>query len=255
MYFCFKAFNPFNVIFAPGLTGDLRALPLNNEEITRQVTRLLETLEAMHKPIANARAARQATQRRASLARNVKQARAAELGLRTDEITEAHCVPNFNIGDYVLVARPRLSNLSKLTAVWRGPYRILRETHQFVYEVEHLVTHEVSECHVTRLRFYSDSSLDIPVKLLDELSLEDNVTFEYHIEAILDFKYDADEEDYFLQIQWSGFSDLEITYEPLRQIYADQPKRVTQYVNLLPDTNMHKGVLLNLLAQLESEKA
>jgi hypothetical protein len=224
---------------------------LNSKDIKEAVASLQATLAAMHSAVATTLTARLSTQVKSSLNQhNVRLHRANELGIRVSDLTDADCIPNFMTGDFVLVARARLNNLSKLTAVWCGPYRVLRAISTHVYEVEHLVTGVVTTTHVTRLRFYADSSLDVPVELLDELMSETSLNYEYNIETILDHAYDTDDNCYKFRIHWSGFSELEHTWEPLDTLFEDQPKRVTQYIQALPDDDVHKSAMLAYVTHL-----
>ena len=129
-----------------------------------------------------------------------------------------------------------------------GPYRVLRATNSHVYEVEHLTTGEISICHVSRMRFYADSSLDLPIALLDELTSEQSLNYEYNIETILDHAFDGDDNEYKLRIQWSGFSELEHTWESLDTLFEDQPKRIMQYLQALPDSDNYKAAMLASIA-------
>ena len=234
------AYNPFNVLYAPHL-NTLSPVPLEQSEIKEAVSRLQHSLEMLHQPIRKRRDDRRHTQQHAKLRnRTLRQFRAHELGINLSDLTDDDC-------DFVLVAQARLNTLSKLTALWRGPYRIVRAISAYVYEVEHLVTHEFRTVHITRLRFYADSSLDIPIPLLDELLTEDTLTFEYHIESILAHTYDFDSGEYRLRIKWTGFSDLETTWEPLNLMYEDQPKRICQYLMSLPDSDTFKADMLRTI--------
>ena len=245
------SYNPFNVLYAPH-TNDLSLVPLDHNEIKESVLKLQHSLERIHKPIVKKREDRRHTQEHSRLhQRNLRQFRAQELGIRVTDLKDSDCLPKFCPGDFVLVAQARLNGLSKLTALWRGPYRVTRALSDYVYEVEHLVTLEVSEVHITRLRFYADSSMDVPVPLLDEVMHENTLTFEYHIEDILSHTFDTADDAYKLQIKWSGFSDLEVTWEALSSLYEDQPTRVTQYISSLPDTDRYKQDMLRVL-QIES---
>jgi transposase InsO family protein len=243
VYMGIEKYNPFNVLYAPH-TKSFTEVPLNSAEIKDHVQQLQKTLEAMHKAVDIAKDKRRITQAKSRLtSRSVRQARALELGIRVQDLTDHDCIPHFSPGDYVLVARARMNNVNKLTAIWRGPYRVLRAFNNYVYEVEHLVTDEVFDVHVSRLRFYADSYLDLPVALMDELQAETSLNYEYTISQVLEHEYDQYDEEYKLKIQWDGFSELETTWEPLVQLFADQPKLIQQYIDTLPSSDIHKSAL------------
>ena len=77
-------------------------------------------------------------------------------------------LPNFAAGDYVLVARVRRSGSTpKLLMTWTGPWRVVVAEHPHVYGVQNIVSGEVRDVHVARLRFYADSALAITAEVKD----------------------------------------------------------------------------------------
>ena len=66
-------------------------------------------------------------------------------------------LPNFSVGEYVLVARVRRSGTTpKLLMTWTGPpWRVVSAEQQHVYGVQNIVS-GVRDVHVARLRFYAD---------------------------------------------------------------------------------------------------
>lgn len=68
-------------------------------------------------------------------------------------------LPNFDIGDYVLVARLDFHNGEKLALRWRGPCRIIKAVKDFVYFVQDLGNDIEGEIHGSRLKLYCDSEL------------------------------------------------------------------------------------------------
>jgi hypothetical protein len=67
--------------------------------------------------------------------------------------------PNFQVGDYVLVAEHRKSSMSKLQVKWNGLRRVESVESDYVFVVENLLTKERKAAHATRLRFYKDKEL------------------------------------------------------------------------------------------------
>jgi hypothetical protein len=248
-------YNPFHVMYAPHVK-DLEVLNLNNEDIQAQFTTFVKSLEQLHVRIekdvlvaAKKRSQQNATYTSENLA--VKQRRAKELGKRITDLKPVDLVPNFVIGDYVLVAIPEAKHPHKLQAMWRGPYQITDVHHNFLYEVTHLTSDEVSIQHVTRLKFFSNKDLDIPVSLLDEVSSEMSPQFEYVVSKICDHGYSTDDDCYKLLIQWEGFSSLENTWESIDVLLEDIPQKVREYVHSLPASDIHKPLLLELVNEKE----
>jgi hypothetical protein len=73
--------------------------------------------------------------------------------------------PNFQVGDYVLVAEHRKSGTSKLQVKWKGPRRVARVESDYVFVVGNLLTKERKAAHATLLRFHKDLKLDVTAEL------------------------------------------------------------------------------------------
>ena len=75
----------------------------------------------------------------------------------------AGSMPNFEVGDYVLVARVRKldSAAPKLMATWTGPWRVISGESPRVYHMRDNVAGETKEVHVVQMRAYADSSLAV----------------------------------------------------------------------------------------------
>jgi hypothetical protein len=73
--------------------------------------------------------------------------------------------PNFQVGDYVLVADHCESGTSKLQVKWKGPRRIASAESNSVFVVKNLLTKELKATHATRLQFYQDQELNVTAEL------------------------------------------------------------------------------------------
>jgi hypothetical protein len=71
--------------------------------------------------------------------------------------------PNFQVGDYVLVAEHRKRGVSMLQVKWKGPRRVANVEFDYVFVVENLLTKELKAAHATRLRFYKYKDLNVTV--------------------------------------------------------------------------------------------
>ena len=79
---------------------------------------------------------------------------------RVREVSGRGCLPVFEVGDYVLVARVRKpGRVPKLVQTWTGPWRVVPGGSEHVRVVEDIVTGETKEVHVVRMRPDADSSL------------------------------------------------------------------------------------------------
>ena len=97
---------------------------------------------------------------------------------------------NFEVGDYVLVARDRkLGSAPKLVTTWTGPWRVVSGGSPHVYNVQDIVTVETKEVHVVRMHAYADSSLAIGAEVqgLFEMTTHQG---EYEIQDILNIGED-----------------------------------------------------------------
>ena len=71
-------------------------------------------------------------------------------------------LPNFEEGDYVLVAREEFFAGEKLALRWRGPRQVVKVLNDYVYRVEDLRNSTTTDVHGSRLKFYSDRDLNKP---------------------------------------------------------------------------------------------
>jgi hypothetical protein len=118
----------------------------------------------------------------------------------------------------------------------------VRPISDFVYEVEHLLTGNITQQHVVRTRFYADHTLDLPVKLLDEIKAEDQIQNVYDIEDILDYKFDTRRNVHLFQCKWMGFSTLENTWEDLTVVHDSVPALLHAFLAKLPEGPSHTAL-------------
>jgi hypothetical protein len=99
--------------------------------------------------------------------------------------------PNFQVGDYVLVAEHRKSGVSKLQVKWRGPRCVASVESEYVFVVENLLTKELRAAHATRLRFYKDKEINVTAVLAQAAEHIDHQL--YVASKILDAHYNEQE--------------------------------------------------------------
>ncbi|ETV93828.1 hypothetical protein H310_12390, partial [Aphanomyces invadans] len=73
---------------------------------------------------------------------------------------------NVTEGDYVLWSRVDERSHPKLLVTWLGPYRV-KEVGEFSVKIEHLITHEEREAHMSRIKMYAESSFEITEEILE----------------------------------------------------------------------------------------
>jgi hypothetical protein len=83
------------------------------------------------------------------------------------------------------------------------------------------------DAHVTRMKFYSDSSLNISEELLSYIA--SNAATGYIVNKIIACR-NIDGEWQFL-VDWSGFTELDQTWEPATHLIEDVPDIVNLFIS------------------------
>ncbi|ETV69570.1 hypothetical protein H257_14806 [Aphanomyces astaci] len=126
----------------------------------------------------------------------------------------------FVVGDYVLYQDVWAHLRQKLRTKWCGPAVVTEVTSNWVYDVETLLTHDVRPVHASRLKFYADCDLDVTSELLAHVA-HNSEGFE--VEAMVDARYIPTTNVYELLIKWRGLQDVENSWDPADNIFADVP--------------------------------
>jgi hypothetical protein len=119
--------------------------------------------------------------------------------------------PNFQVGDYVLVAEHCKSGVSKLQVKWKGPRRVASVEFDYVFVVENLLTKDLKAAHATRSRFYKNMELNVSAELAQAAEHNDHQL--YVATKVLDARYNEKEVFYELLVAWSGFPVEEATWK------------------------------------------
>jgi Chromo (CHRromatin Organisation MOdifier) domain len=136
--------------------------------------------------------------------------------------------PNFQVGDYMLVAEHRKSGVSKLQVKWKGPRRVASVESDYVFFVENLLTKELKAAHATRLRFYKDKELNVSAELAQAAEHNDHQL--YVVSKILDTRYNEQEMFHELLVAWRGFPVGEATWEPYSVMSVDVSDMVAKFM-------------------------
>jgi hypothetical protein len=211
---------------------------MTSEAIITQLEVLRATLEQMHKKVdVSSKRIREANHRQ-FLRRNKKNRRyfkhnpnvaGPKKADSKDIVDDVDLIVDFQVGDFVMVAVPDRPSTHKLAARWRGPYRVTRTINDHVYEVQHLVTENVTEAHVRRMKFYCDAELDMTVPLADHVVAEEGRPYE--VEDVCAWRFNKDSMIHEVEIKWLGFSDLENTWEDITVMYEDVPDSVLHFLD------------------------
>jgi len=229
-----EGYSPFDKFFTATLNRDPITSEITSQDYIDSKNRLIEQIRIMNLQVQEHRE----QYPRADSSTNTlafKKFRASELGIPLKALKESDLMPRFQNGDYVLIATPHSTKQHKLTATWKGPYRVLKPISDYVYSCQHLITKKDLTAHIRRIRYYSNQHIDIPVGLLDTIQHESNAHHMYHIESIVDVQQDRDTSEWKVLIKWEGFSELENTWEDIQQIHQSHPQLTQAYLSTITD--------------------
>ncbi|OWZ02906.1 hypothetical protein PHMEG_00025453 [Phytophthora megakarya] len=183
-----------------------RLVPVDPERVSRQVEKLRLSLQSMHREANTYKE----TKRLYAMARS------------------KGSICNFEVGDFVLwsVVDSRLQG-NKLLVPWVDPFRVV-EARQHSFIVEHLLTRAQVEVHGSRLKFYSDSSLDVTADLKEHVAKQGIVL---GVRVIVDHRRNPVSNEWEMRVAWVGLEDIEDSCEPLRTIFADVAIKVQDYID------------------------
>ncbi|KAH9104571.1 hypothetical protein LEN26_015003 [Aphanomyces euteiches] len=125
------------------------------------------------------------------------------------ERTSQYPACNAERGDYVLWSRVDEAHHPKLLVTWVEPYRVV-EVNEFSAKIEHLITKEQRDAHMSRLKMYAESSFEVT-------------------EEILEHNRDC----YYMLVHWEGFESIEASWEEVTHLVRDCPAVVQAYVDAL----------------------
>jgi hypothetical protein len=154
--------------------------------------------------------------------------RAAGRESRVREARSAGKVPQFMVGEFVLVACPVSRN--KLRNIWMGPYRVVDTINPWVYVVEDIVTAKRRSIHVQRMRLYADAAFEVTADTRAQAAYDD----QNFVEDLVDWRED-DDGNLQIRVKWLGFAADEDTWEPVGKLHEDQPELVEAFLRRVQD--------------------
>jgi Chromo (CHRromatin Organisation MOdifier) domain len=149
--------------------------------------------------------------------------------------------PNFQVGDYVLVAEHRKSGTSQLQVKWEGPRRVASVESDYVFVEENLLTKELKAAHATRFRFYKDKELNVTAELAKAAEHNDHQL--YVVSKILDARYNEQEMYHDLLVVWRGFPVGEATWEPYSVMAVDVPDMMAKFIKSHEDIDAARNAI------------
>ncbi|KAE8879159.1 hypothetical protein PF003_g36780 [Phytophthora fragariae] len=198
---------------AISLPTPLEPTTLSNLTATREsdFEALREALDNMHKSVTQAS--------RAARAQGRKHAR-----------TTGMSMAQYDIGDYVLYADVWAHTRAKLRVKWCGPAQVTKAVSAWIFAVKNLLTGDEREVHASRLKFYSDVTLNVTEELLHQIAHNS----EGHVVAqILDSRYSDAAKRFELLVNWRGLSSAEDSWEPAVTLLEDAVSGAYPWGNLI----------------------
>ena len=91
-----------------------------------------------------------------------------------------------------------------------------------MYAVQHLVTGELRDVHVARMRFYANGQIVITGELPKVFQQVKNQG-EYHIRGLSAIKRAASGDEFVAKVAWEGLEEAKSTWEPVSRVFHDAP--------------------------------
>ena len=151
---------------------------------------------------------------------------------------------NFQIGDFVLMAKTRILPGNKLMAKWLGPMRIDSCVNDHVYMVSNMATGKTWQVHTQRLRPYADASLHVTEEIKEHLRY---VKHRMTVKKLSKIRYDSEQKNLQILVEWLGLEPEEATWEPVENLLEDVPRLVRDYHRKLGRRHKLYGALTDLL--------
>ncbi|KAG3156609.1 hypothetical protein PI124_g10786 [Phytophthora idaei] len=155
----------------------------------------------------------------------------------------------YAIGDYVLYADVWAHTRAKLSVKWCDPAQVVEAVSSWIFKVKNLITGDDREVHASRLKFNSDSTLDVTEELLRHIAHNS----EGHVVAkLLDSRYNAETKRFELLASWRGLPNADNSWERAATLQEDVPVLVRNCVRAHRRVSKRKPLAeaLNLLSAL-----
>ena len=201
--------NPLRTLF-PKRISEAKDLASVNVQRIANTDRLIRALASLHKEVHE----RKTKRRTDAIKRHNAQTHVQEV--------------NFEVGDFVLVAKREKDDGHKLRVTWQGPRRVVRAVSDLVFECEDLISGGSSLIHANRLKLYSDRSLNITEELLE--TIDNNAPHLQTVEELLELRFNETKAQYEVQVKWVGFEYEEPTWEPLAVLQEDIPALLEKFI-------------------------
>ena len=125
---------------------------------------------------------------------------------------------NFSEGDFVLLAREEFFAGEKLALRWGGPRQIVKALNDYVFQIRDLRNGSLEDIRGTRLKYYSDSSLDSSAILSHIISSETGMPVS-RLMALVETP-----DGLKVIVRWKGLPNSQDSAEPLQHVHKDVPQ-------------------------------
>ena len=122
---------------------------------------------------------------------------------------------NFEIGDYVLVARVKRGRDQKLLGTWTGPFQVIACKSGHIFVVKNLHTKQTRTIHAARMARYHDQHLRITQELLYSTVEDDFFKYDDFVDIKMDNRNTVE-----VKLSWTGFEEMEWSWEELKPIMS-----------------------------------
>ena len=137
---------------------------------------------------------------------------------------------DFDIGDFVLVARSRKRASDKAAPIWNGPALVVKAVNDRTFTIRDLSSGLERDVHAEYLKRYADKSLTVTPQLR-KFAAEASVYLEVH--EIAGHRQRGGQWE--LKVLWKGFDLEDSTWERLESLFSDVPETVQAYVRAVQD--------------------
>ncbi|KAH9078233.1 hypothetical protein Ae201684P_019324 [Aphanomyces euteiches] len=116
---------------------------------------------------------------------------------------------------------------SKLNVTWRGPAQVVKAKSGWIFEIPNLITGIVREAHASRLKFYTDESLNVDEELLSHVAHNADG---HVIDHLVDCRFNPKTAAFEVLVSWRGLQEIENSWEPATNLLEDIPVVLKRYV-------------------------
>ncbi|CAI5746259.1 unnamed protein product [Peronospora destructor] len=155
---------------------------------------------------------------------------AQQLNHLTTRLQQMHKVVESSKRDRQQAARDASSGAAANFEV--GPF-VVTGIKEHCFEVENLITKARNDVHGSRLKFYSETALEVTEELRERISTQGLVL---GVREICDLRYNNSASAWELKVAWVGLEDAETSWESFSSINADVPGLVSTFLDAHPSS-------------------